>query len=102
VIAPEHLATELRDSLESAATCCRTALADYLAGVLDQGELRESLFRAGVVEHRGEAWLLDLSAGCWWRYDGVGVEVFGDVHVHTDFARLRAVIDELAANDAMP
>jgi hypothetical protein len=97
VIAPEHLAPEVRASLESAVAHCRAALADYRAGVLDEAELRDALYHGGLVARGGEAWMLDVQAGCWWRFDGVGVDQFPSARVASGFARLRSVIDELAA-----
>ncbi len=61
------------DQLAAAIEACRTALADYEAGLLTDTELRHCLYRAGLVFGADEAWLLDLERGSWQRYDGVSL-----------------------------
>ena len=87
---------DLHEVLESALDACRNALADYRAGLIDDVELRRALFRWGLVQWPDSAWLLDLQAGRWCRYDGV--ELDGDaLPLSSDgVARLRDVVDELS------
>lgn len=93
---PGRFDPDVQQTLDSAEELCRRALADYRAGLLDEDELRVQLFRHGLVQWPDVAWLLDMGAGRWWRYDGVGIgpeAVAGD---GPGVARLRSVIDELA------
>lgn len=97
--AAEQFDPDLYEALDSAVELCRRAMADYRAGVLDEDELRRLLFRGGLVQWPDQAWLLDLQAGRWWRYDGVGM---GSDAIELDnpgVARLQGVIDELAASE---
>ena len=96
----DYVDSHLRKSLEAAVTECRNALADYRSGILDKRELRDALFQAGLVEHAGQAWLLDLQASRWWRYDGVVVDASAAALTNVGLDRLRAVIDELADESA--
>ena len=62
-------------ALATAANTCRQAVVDYGAGLLDDGEMRRMLVRAGVVVTADEVWLLDVAAGRWWRYQGAAPEM---------------------------
>jgi hypothetical protein len=62
------------DVLERAVAACRQALVDYQSGLLDEEQLRRSLYRDGMVFGDGEAWLLDVAGGRWSRYDGISTE----------------------------
>lgn len=73
-------------------------MADYRAGLIDEDELRGQLFRVGLVHWPNQAWLLDLHAGRWWRYDGVGLVGDGVPVTSSGVARLRDVVDELAGD----
>jgi hypothetical protein len=86
---------KLLGALAAARSAYRGALADYQAGVIDDTELRRSLFRTGLVVHLNEAWLLDPFAQCWWRYDGVRVEPAGELGREPATAEV-AAIDRLA------
>jgi hypothetical protein len=92
----------LREALESALDDCRQALADYQAGLLDDVDLQRVLFRAGLVHGADEAWLLDLSAGQWWRYDGLALGAAPSPLTSAGVARLRQVIDGLARDLGVP
>ena len=50
--------SSLQLALSRAVATCRERLADYRAGILDEGELRFALSRAGLVVRGDEAWLL--------------------------------------------
>ena len=96
--AAERVDVRLDEALDSAVEICRRAMADYRAGLIDEDELRSLLFHAGLVQWLDQAWLLDLNAGRWWRYDGVGL-VDDDLPVTSaGVARLRDVVDELAGD----
>lgn len=56
---------------ERAVLACRSALADYQAGLLDESELRRELGRAGIVFDERGAWLLDIDRGRWHQYQPV-------------------------------
>lgn len=84
----------LDEALESAAELCRRALADYRAGLIDEAELRCLLYRTGLVQWPDQAWMLDLRAGRWWRYDGVVLRDGGE-RGRSAVTRLHDVIDEL-------
>jgi hypothetical protein len=84
-------------ALEGALGACRQALADYQAGLLDDDEVRRVLYEAGLVHREGEAWLLDLHAGQWWRYDGLALDAPERSPLSGPaVARLRHVIDDLS------
>jgi hypothetical protein len=94
----EQFAPDLHEALESALDACRHALADYRAGLLDEAELRRALFRWGLVQWPDSAWLLDLQAGRWWRYDGLALNSANGSELDDPAVpRLRAVIDELTS-----
>lgn len=82
-------------ALESAADMCQRAVADYRSGLIDEAELRCLLYRTGLVQWPDQAWLLDLEAGRWWRYDGVALRDGGE-SAKTPVALLRDVVIELA------
>ena len=98
------------DALERAVAACLRALIDYQTGLLDEEQLRRTLYHGGIVLGDGEAWLLDVSGGCWRRYDGIGAEPFPDPAAvpggrvfHGDTLRrwqdgLRALAAEVAAS----
>ena len=96
---------ERSSELAAAVDACRAALADYEAGLLSDDELRQELFRAGVVHRDGEVWLLDLERGTWQRYDGVSLtEPFFQVRP-TQVTRWRDALDRIrddAADRAGP
>lgn len=99
--ATEQSTSDLRETLDSALDACRTALADYRAGILDEVELRHALFSRGLVQWPDSAWLLDLKRGRWWRYDGVALgEATCAEPRDPAMASLRAVIDELVVEVA--
>ena len=62
------------DALQRAVEACLQALVDYQTGLLDEEQLRQALYRDGMVLGDGEAWLLDLAGGTWRRYDGISTE----------------------------
>jgi hypothetical protein len=66
--------THLLDAMARAVEACQQALVDYQTGLLDEDQLRRALYVDGVVLGQGEAWLLDVAAGRWQRYDGIGTE----------------------------
>jgi hypothetical protein len=84
----------LTEALESSAELCRRALADYRSGVIDEAELRCLLYRTGLVQWPDQAWILDLEAGRWWRYDGVVLRDGGEPST-TPAPGLREVVEEL-------
>jgi hypothetical protein len=96
VSAPEQFDASLDEALESAVELCRRAMADYRAGLIDEHELRCLVFRAGLVQWPDQAWLLDLRAGRWWRYDGVGMSSCVVPVTSAGVVRLRDVVDELS------
>ena len=63
------------DALQRAVAACQQALVDYQTGLLDEEQLRQALYRDGMVLGDGEAWLLDLAGGTWRRYDGISTEL---------------------------
>ena len=65
-------------AFERAVADCRQALVDYQSGLLDEEQLRRALYRSGLVLGDSEAWLLDVAAGTWRRYDGVSAERIPD------------------------
>jgi hypothetical protein len=90
------------EQLAAAIDACRAALADYEAGLLTDAELRQGLFRAGLVQGAGEAWMLDLERGTWQRYDGVSLtEPSFRVH-STQLARWRDTLERVRAEVAEP
>jgi len=98
VSATEHVDVTPDEALDAAVELCRQAMADYRAGLLDENELRSLLFRAGLVQCPDHAWLLDLHAGRWWRYDGVAIVNDGVPVTSAGVARLRDVVEELAGD----
>ena len=56
--------------LAGALTTCQKVLEEYRAGSIDDATLRHRLFRAGLIVHDDDAWLLDISAGKWFHYNG--------------------------------
>jgi hypothetical protein len=73
-VAEEHLRPV--DAMERAVAACHQALVDYQTGLLDEEQLRRALFHDGIILGDSEAWLLDIAAGGWSRYDGIGTERF--------------------------
>ena len=92
----------LQGALSTALGSCRQALGDYQAGLLDDAQLRQALFRAGVVPRPEELWLLDLQGAQWWRYDGLGLGARRVPMTGAGAARLRQVVDTLARELAAP
>jgi hypothetical protein len=86
----------VRDALELALEQCRRSLAEYQAGVVDDDELRRALFHSGLVVPDDEAWLLDLSAGQWFRYDGLALHRPTAGLGRTAVTRIRLALDDLA------
>jgi hypothetical protein len=72
------LSRPLAARLDRALEECDEAICSYQAGLLDDDELRRELFRAGMVIHDDEAWLLDLVAGRWQRWDGLRLRMNQD------------------------
>jgi len=62
------------DVWERAVATCRQALVDYQSGLLDEDQLRQALYRNGMVVGDSETWLLDIAGGTWRRYNGVTTE----------------------------
>ena len=91
----ESATTTLDEVLDSAIAACCEAMADYRAGLLVEDELRDVLFHAGLVQHGGEAWLLDLQARRWWKYDGLGLGPDAVPLTDAGVVRLRDVVVEL-------
>ena len=87
---------DLHRALEAALAACREALADYQAGVLGDEDVRRILFRHGMVQRDGEAWLLDLQRNQWWRYDGLAMSTARSPLNRTGVAHLRRSLDALA------
>lgn len=85
------LHTQLAHSLRE----CRSALADYQAGVADATDLRRRLVANGLVEHDDEVWILDLDAARWCRFDGLRIVPAPPVLDDAQFSRWRTVIDRL-------
>lgn len=56
------------DALHEAVLACESALAEYQAGLLGDGELRLVLERVGVAVADTGTWLLDIQSGRWRRY----------------------------------
>jgi hypothetical protein len=92
---PHEPDIELRTALEAALVTCREALGDYQAGLLGDDEVRHILFDAGLVRREREAWLLDLHAQQWWRYDGLAMGAAPAPLTSGGVARLRESIDTL-------
>lgn len=87
----------LRAALASALDACRRGLVDYQAGLLDDAELRQVLVHAGLVHRGDEAWLLDLEAGRWRKYDGLAVGASGPPLSSVGVGRMQLAIDRLAS-----
>jgi hypothetical protein len=64
------------DAWQRAVAACREALVDYQTGLLDEEQLRRTLFRSGMVVTDGEVWLLDVAEGTWRHYDGNSTDRF--------------------------
>jgi hypothetical protein len=89
-------------ALARAVLACDSALLDYQAGLLDDGQLRRILFHSGIVLDDGGAWLLDVERGAWCRYDGIAAGDHADRPLDgATIRRWRAGLRRLATDAAL-
>ena len=64
---------DLTSALAAALARYAVLVDDLNAGRIDHEAFRRAAFRSGLVVRDSEAWILDLSTECWWRYDGLAL-----------------------------
>lgn len=85
----------LRAQLTDALRTCRDAVVEYQGGLLDDAQLARSLYEHGLVVGEDEAWILDLRAGRWSRFDGLGVDASSGEMDAPNLVGMRRAIDRL-------
>ncbi|MEX2237876.1 MAG: zinc ribbon domain-containing protein [Dehalococcoidia bacterium] len=62
------------DALQASLNEYSQLLEKFDANEIDEATFMKGAFAAGLVVREGEAWLLDLDQGRWWRYDGLTMQ----------------------------